>query len=93
MPESNWVVVETVAGDLQAEVLRGLLEAQGVPAILSQEGAGHSLFPVTVGKFGEVQILVPTDQLEEARSILEDYSSGKFSSTDTAEEDNPKEDR
>lgn len=93
MPESNWAVVEVVLGDLQAEMLRGLLEAQGVPAILSQEGAGHSVFPVSVGKLGEVQILVPADRLEEAQAILDDYNTGKFSDTsDLGEEDQSKGD-
>jgi hypothetical protein len=94
MTENNWEVVEVVAGDLQAEVLRGLLEAQGIPAILSQESAGHSVFPVTVGKFGEVQILVQSDQVEEARAVLADYKSGKFSAPDgpDIDEDEPLED-
>ena len=30
MAEDNWEIIDEVAGDLQAEMLRGLLEAQGL---------------------------------------------------------------
>jgi Putative prokaryotic signal transducing protein len=78
MPAENWVVLDTVGGSFQAEILRGLLEAQGVPVVLSQEGAGHSAYAVTVGPLGEVQILVPAEQHSDARKILDDYYSGAY---------------
>jgi hypothetical protein len=78
MTHTRWEVVETVSGDLQAELLRGLLEAQGVEVVLSQEGAGHSVYPVTVGKLGEVDILVPVEQIQQAIEILAAYRAGDF---------------
>ncbi len=78
MSAEEWEVVEEAAGALQAEVLRGLLEAQGVQVVLSQEGAGHWVYAVTVGPLGRVQILVPVEQLETARQILEDYRAGAY---------------
>ncbi|MEW5870130.1 MAG: DUF2007 domain-containing protein [Chloroflexota bacterium] len=73
----EWEVIEEVAGALQAEVVRGFLEAQGVPTVLSQEGAG-SVYAMTVGVLGRVQILVPPDQVEHARQILADYYAGAY---------------
>jgi hypothetical protein len=70
-------VVEAVSGGFQAELLRGLLEAQGIPAVLSQEGVGK-VYSLTVGEFGRVEILVPAQFLEQARQVLDDYNSGKF---------------
>jgi hypothetical protein len=78
MPAENWVVLDEVGGSFQAEILRGLLEAQGVPVVLSQEGAGHSAYAVTVGPLGQVQILVPAEQLSDAQKILDDYYSGAY---------------
>ena len=78
MPAEKWEVLETVGGSFQAEILRGLLEAQGVSVVLSQEGAGHSAYAVTVGPLGEVQILVPSEELPEARKILDDYYNGAY---------------
>ena len=77
MAEEHWEVVEAVSGEFQAELLRGLLEAQGIPAILSQEGVGK-VYSLTVGEFGRVEIMVPSQFLEQARQVLDDYNSGKF---------------
>ena len=63
----------TVARDLsraQAEIIRGLLEAQGIPAMLSQEAAG-SILPVDVGAFGQVDVLVAGELAPRAREILD----------------------
>jgi hypothetical protein len=65
----------SIAGDLsraEAEILRGLLEAQGIPSMLSQEAAG-SIYSVDVGAFGQVELLVASDRVAEARKILSEY--------------------
>lgn len=77
MTGENWEVVHQVSGELQAELLRGLLEAQGIRVMLNQEGAGRA-YGINVGRLGQVQILVLTSQLETARSILNDYFSGVY---------------
>lgn len=77
MSSDNWEVVHEVSGELQAELMRGLLEAQGIHVMLNQEGAGRA-YGLNVGRLGQVRILVPTSQLEEARSILNDYFSGVY---------------
>jgi len=84
MPERRWEVVEEVAGELNAELLRGLLEAQGIDVFLSQEGAGRAI-GLSFSPMGLVQVLVPNDAVEEARAILAEYYSGELSSP--AEED------
>ena len=78
MTEDHWEEIYEVAGDFQAEIIRGFLEAQGIQVWLSQEGSGHSVYAVTVGKLGSVQILVPASQSQAARVILEDYRAGKY---------------
>lgn len=73
----------TVARDLsraQAEIVRGLLEAQGIPAMLSQEAAG-SILPVDVGAFGQVDVLVAVELAPRAREIL-DQMAGQSSPDD-----------
>lgn len=78
MPESKWEVVDTVAGELQAELLRGYLEAQGIPAYISQEGLGHFVYPVTVGPLARIDILVSSEQVQSAMAALERYYSGSL---------------
>jgi len=82
----RWVVVETVQGELQAEILRGFLEAQGFPVLLSQEGAGRAI-GLSVGPLGEVEILVPEENQKDAQQILADYHNGLLENTDQWGED------
>ena len=90
MSEQSWEKIGVAAGELQAEILKGLLEAQGVPVVLSQEGAGH-VFGLTVGLMGEVDILVPTHLVAQAQQVLDDYERGAFDSTGEPETDEPAE--
>lgn len=77
MPPKQWVLVETIPSSLQAELLRGLLEAQGIQVLLSQEGAGKAL-GLNVAPLGEVNILVPNGDLDKAKSVLEAFYTGYF---------------
>lgn len=79
MSKQDWVVVDTVAGSLQAELIRGLLEAQEIEVILSQEGAGRA-FGLEVGPLGEVQMLVSQADSQQARAIIDEYYRGAFES-------------
>ncbi len=84
MPKSDWVVVDTVNGSLNAEILRGLLQAQGIEVLLSQEGAGRAL-GLEVGLMGDIDILVNSDDVPEARGLIDDYYSGMNSTEEDSE--------
>lgn len=89
MTGEKWQEVIEVFGELEAELLRGLLEAQGIPVILNQEGAGRA-YGLNVGPLGTVQILVPASAVQNARQVLDDYYAGKFEGLgpgESAEED------
>jgi hypothetical protein len=75
MSDEKWVEVTKVSGEFQAGLIRNLLEAQGIKVFLNQEGAGKAV-GLSVGPMGEVQILVPENQSEEARKIVDDYYAG-----------------
>ena len=81
------IKVYTAAGELDAEMVKGFLEAQGIKVLLVQESIGRT-YGLTVGMLGEVQLLVPNDQAEEARNIIEEMEDGNFEGTEyPAEED------
>ena len=71
------IVVETTSGLIEAEILRGLLEANDINVWLSHESAGK-VFGLSVGPLGQVDLMVPTDQAEEAKKILDDYHAGRL---------------
>ncbi|HSR48216.1 MAG TPA: DUF2007 domain-containing protein [Anaerolineales bacterium] len=80
MSETAGARLVLLARDLDpasAEVLRGLLEAQEIPAILSRESAG-SLFPVNVGVFGLVDVLIPEAKWDDALQILETFRGSEI---------------
>jgi hypothetical protein len=87
MKDNGWEILTTVAGAFQAEILGGLLEAQGVPVILLQESAGQYAYPVNIGKLGQVEVYVPAELLQEARQVLADYEAGVFQAPEEPEPD------
>ena len=66
------VVADTVAGGIEAEVLRSYLHANGIECMLSQEAAGL-VYGFKVGGMARVEILVRASQRREARQIIDEY--------------------
>jgi ribonuclease-3 len=62
-------VVFRTQSDIEASIVRGLLEAHGIYSSLSSD-LPHSVFPLTIDGLGEVRISVPAAQAEEAREII-----------------------
>jgi hypothetical protein len=77
MAEEEWVLVEKVEGPLQAELLKGLLEAQGIKVWLNQQGASRA-YAVSVGTLGLVEILVLSSQTGQAKQVLDAYYRGDY---------------
>jgi N-methylhydantoinase B/oxoprolinase/acetone carboxylase alpha subunit len=75
--EEEWVLVDKIQGQLPAEIIKGLLEAQGIQVWLNAQGAARA-YAVTVGTLGAVELLVPSSQADQARKILEEYNRGDF---------------
>jgi ribonuclease-3 len=70
------VVIFTSHSAVEASIVRGLLEANGLPSVLSSSVA-QSVFPFTVNELGEVKIAVHPDDAEEARRIIESHLTEK----------------
>jgi hypothetical protein len=75
--EDEWVVVDETSGVGLAEILRGLLEACGIEARTTREGASEAL-PFTVGILGTAQILVRESDAAKAREVIEEYYGGQI---------------
>ena len=73
------VVVCTVAGRMEAERLKSWLEAEGIPAMVSQEGAGQA-YGMTLGLMGEAEVLVPASRAADAEALLACLESGETAS-------------
>jgi predicted RNA-binding Zn-ribbon protein involved in translation (DUF1610 family) len=67
--EIRWVKFWETSGSLPAEVIAGRLKSEGVPAWVWQQGAGSAL-GLTYGPMGRGHVMVPEDQVDEARRIM-----------------------
>jgi ribonuclease-3 len=63
-------VVFTSASDIEARVVRGLLESHGIASLLSS-GAPQSIFPVGGG--AEVKISVRPEEADDARRVIDSH--------------------
>jgi hypothetical protein len=65
--ETKLEKVYTAHGQLQAHVIKGKLETEGIPVLLQYES---QVFAVTVDGMGEVRVLVPEQLADRAREII-----------------------
>lgn len=73
----DFVEIATTSGPVQAEILRGLLEAQGIEVVLRRESAGTA-YGIGVGPLGEVTVCVRATDENAARSLVDDYYAGRL---------------
>jgi hypothetical protein len=72
------VSVYKAMGQLEAEIVKGRLEIEGIPAILKYESLG-SVYGLTVNGLGQVEIQVPCTYAERAKEVIsnsEESNSG-----------------
>jgi hypothetical protein len=63
------LVTVRTANYMEAQIIKGRLESEGIPVLLSYESAGL-IYGLTVDGLGEVKIMVPQHLAEEAKEIL-----------------------
>ena len=75
------IVIFRTQSDVEASIVRGLLEANGVPSVITSD-VPHNIFPLTVNGLGEVRISVREEDADEARRIIDGHrtelSSGQL---------------
>ena len=66
------VVIFRTQSDIEANVVRGLLETRGIRALLASD-VPHTVFPLTIDGLGEVRLSVRADEAEKARRLIDDF--------------------
>ena len=78
---SELVVIFRAHSDVEASVVRALLEAHGIRSLVSSD-VSHSVFPLSVNDLGEVRLSVHAEDAEDARHIIDthrhDVTSGQL---------------
>ena len=69
------VEVYRAAGEMEAQVIKGLLESYGIPCLLKGDAA-RTIYGFTVDGLGEVRIMVQESMAEEARRLIKGEEHG-----------------
>lgn len=69
MSARDRLVTIYTARQMEAQIIKGRLESEGIPALLSYESAGL-VYGLTIDGLGEVKIMVPEHMASEAKEIL-----------------------
>jgi len=79
MSTGEQLVTVYTARYMEAQIIKGRLESEGIPVLLSYESAGL-VYGITVDGLGEVKIMVPKRLEKEAKEILgiSEESKDKF---------------
>lgn len=72
---SDLTVIFRTRSDVEARIVRGLLESHGVPSVVGAQMM-PSVFPMAVNPHGEIGISVHPDDAEEAARIIESHRTG-----------------
>jgi hypothetical protein len=78
MTESAWVVLTESNNRIEAEIIKGALQAQGIPSEIFQEGAMRYAYPMMIGPLAKIEICVPRERMDEAKRWLVSYERGDF---------------
>ncbi len=70
--KNELVELISVQGEMEAEMLRGILESEGITP-LAKADVVHNVLPLTVDGLGKVRIYVRRGDLDRAREVLEGY--------------------
>jgi hypothetical protein len=68
------VEVYRVGGGPAAEIIRSLLEASGIPCVLS--GGRDAAYPLSVGPMAQVRIMVRAEDADRAEELIDAAVTG-----------------
>ena len=69
MNNGKMVEVYRASGEIEAQVIKGLLESYGIPCLLKSEAA-HSVHTFAVDGMGEVRVVVWEKVAEKAKGLI-----------------------
>lgn len=80
------VVIWRAPNQMEAEVVKGRLESEGIPAIIRGEALG-AIYGLTSGTLAETSVLVPAALAEKAETILYAGGDDETSAPDSSDDE------
>lgn len=69
-PNATWVEIASTGTEDEANLIRGFLDAEGIPAQI--ENVKFSMEPINFGKMGDIRVYVEADDEKRALELLRD---------------------
>lgn len=66
--ENNYVEIYLSYNEIEAELIKGLLEEKGISAMV--RAMLISPYPINIGRFAEKRIAVPEHKIKEAKELI-----------------------
>ena len=66
---NDWAEILFTYDDFEAEIVKDLLESENIQVVVNSMKV--SPYPVSIGRMGEIKLLVKKDELEKAEKILQ----------------------
>lgn len=79
--DGGWIVFGSFYNDVEAYILKGVLETNGVPCVINNE-LMSTVYPLPVSDVGSINVLIPSDKLELAKEIIESRNQDLSSFSD-----------
>ena len=73
-PDASLVEIYAAGGDVEALVIKGLLESEGIVCYLSSD-VPHSVIPVDIDGLGTVRIAVSEKDAERAEQLISSHKT------------------
>ncbi len=70
--EDDLVELAKVQGDFEAQVLKGMLESEGIESAI-RAGVSQNVLPMTVDGLGEVRVFVQRRDFARAEDVIKEY--------------------
>ena len=72
---NEWVEVMFTYDGIEAEIVKDLLEAEDIQVVV--QSLKISPYPVSIGRMGEIRLMVRDEDIEKARDVLSVMEHGK----------------
>ena len=83
---ADWALLEKANTELEAKIIKGMLEAQEIPVVTTSATVSRAL---SIPGLSVVQILVRNVDLERAQGLLEDFYAGNLDTDHNFDADSP----
>jgi len=77
----NWEEILFTYDDIEAEIVKDLLESENIQVVVNSMKV--SPYPVSIGRMGEIKLLVRKEDLEKAEKVIQIMKHGKEQDNDS----------